>query len=109
MTFYTIDRSSIRYKNQDEARKAIIDRGAAGPQNRQGFYPLGAIYNELGIKCGTIFWDADYIIGQHEFLLDDPRTGHVWPINDDGSIFKDPYQIHILRGEEGAATVILCM
>ena len=94
MTFYTISGSTIRYPNKDEARKAILDRDFQPIGiNGDDMIILGRIFNEDGIKCGEVLWNLGIIPDMSEYVFEDCSTNAVWPMNDDGTIFKDPYRV----------------
>jgi len=87
---YHIDNSSVFYKNKDDARKAILDRGHPIGLNTDRMFVLGQIFNEDGIKCGEVLWNVGEIPDMPRYLFEDCQTNHVWPMNRDGTLINDP-------------------
>lgn len=90
---YRIDNSNRRFKNKDDARKAILERKCGSGINPDRMIILGEIFNEDGIKCGEVLWNLGVIPDMSEYVFEDCSINEVWPMNDDGTIFKDPYRV----------------
>lgn len=90
---YQINGTSRRFKNMEDARKAILDRKFAPLRVEEDLVVMGEVYNEHGMKMGQVLWNIDVIPDMPEYLFEDSELHHVWPLNEDGSIVKDPYRV----------------